>query len=369
MSFADFKKIAEQPAERATQSNNARNVPLKVVSYDIEKKTVTGVDLYTNEEMTIALRPDQGAETREFKRSEIKDFAGKGKEGKRAKTYTEEGGVLLMDMVYADPKAEGQLTAKWARPYSHDADQAEVFVAFAAPHVSAKGKFAMDVLRTVAAAPVQTIDELRSAVIDALHNSFAGAVIRISDGKETVIYTQGYQDRIGRSKKVGDKFPTVSAEEAFDDFLLTNFGKAISKSLGNPSDTSMQDFTAEVIPVERIFAGKDTQAQMKSKENFEAFHKMGSSVGFTETAIAIRRHEEGGAFLAARPMPVHLRSNLYMLKDVPTANIRSMVQPFVNNGGEVNDEPVSDVDMESASAPAANNEISNKIARAASAMR
>jgi hypothetical protein len=356
MSFKELKDIAETPsAQAANTTNNARNVPLRVGSYDLEKNSVTGIDLFTGEEMTITLRPDPQADTREFKRADIKEFAGKGKAGKREKVYTEEGGVLMFDLVYPDPKADGKLTAKWARPYSHDENEAEVFVSPAAPYTSPAGKFSMDVLRTIAAAPVSTVEELKDAVVGAMHNSFSGAVIRVSDGQDTTLFTQGRQDRIGRSKKVGAKYETVPAEEAFEDFLQTPFGKHLAKTIG-------QDYVTEVIPVERIYAGKDTQASLKSQENFEAFHKMGAGVGFTDTVIAIRRHEEGGAFLCARPIPVQLRANLYQMKDVPTANISPKVQPFVNGS-----DAVSDINLEEAGVPSVD-DVANKLASASRAM-
>lgn len=377
MGFSSLKKKLESSAAApaGNKPNNARNVPLRVESYDFNNESVTGVDLFTGETMTIKLRPDSGS--RQFQRATIKEIGGKGKMGTREKVYTEIGGVLAFDIVYPDTKADNQLTARWVRPYSHTPDEADVYVTYASPYIAKSGSVAMDVLKTVAACAVTTADELREQLLQAFHSSYSGAVVRMSNGEETLLIEGQYSKHIERINKIGnltvgpndaltdeekglvtqfiarvkptkvqkdkpekfivnedyvsdaerDAVNKFLAHKTVDAFLASEKGKELSAEIGT-------DFVTEVIPIERLYAGTDTLAQLQKKDfEFCNHFKMGEEMGFTETIIATRAREQGGYIISARPLAVMGRPNLYSLKDVPTQNISPKAQPFVGNMG------------------------------------
>jgi hypothetical protein len=329
MSFAELKKIADQTPVVQVRTRSTRNVPLRVDSYDLKRQTVKGIDLHTGDEMTIRLRPDPKAAERSAPRAEITDFAGKGPHGTDTPVHTQVGGVILFDYVHPDPVEPGLLGARWGRPYSNYDGQCDVFVTYAAPFVSSTGRFAMDVVRTLAAAPVTTVDELRSRIDEALYSQFAGAVIRATDGVDTVMYTGGFADRVERFKIVGGKMTTISSDEAINNFLATPFGQVLAGSLGDSDTALYQDFVVEVLPVERIYATREAQQQIGTRENLERWHQMGAGVGYTQTILAVR-HEANGSFLTGRPTPVDTLPELYQMKNVPTANIAPRVAPYVS---------------------------------------
>lgn len=304
------------------------NVALVVESYNVEgtdplKHTVTGKAVHNGETMTISLRPDPGADKRSYKRAEVANWA-----ARRDKAATDPGGVIVFEAVYPVQGAAGQFSSKWGNAVSHTPEEASVLIAHASPVVTRNEKFAMDILRVPAARAVSSKDELREAMIEAMSAGiFCSALVRASDGNEVRSW------RVERyEKNAQGKFESINAEKAADNFMASDAGKALSENIGT-------DFVTEVIPGERIFAGKDTQAKIEKsggRTHHERFHKMGDAVGFTQTIIAVRKHPEGGTFFTFF-IPASTVPQIYTKEGIPSAAIQPKVSPFVANSGTQDD--------------------------------
>jgi hypothetical protein len=343
MSFANIKRVTQADAKEAiarkNQGTEGRNIALRVTSYDVAKNTTTGINILTGDEEEIGMRPQKNKETAR-PRAEVLDWSGAGKNGTRNKSYTEIGGVIVFEAVFAYPEG---LIARWGKSYSHTPTEAEIFIAPACPFISAKGKLGMEVLKTGSAKKVSTVDELTKAISDCLSaNTFTSAMVRLlgvnDDGVEEVIAIRDdRKNLIGRSKYVEGKYIILTADEAAKEFLKTKYGEMLVSDIGT-------DFITEVIGVDRIFAGTDTQESL-SKKDFNRFYRIkGTQNGFTDTIMACRRHSEGGLFFSAEPLPISTQPKLYAMDDLPTEFIQPKVIPFVSR--QIDDSSEMDSDAE-----------------------
>jgi hypothetical protein len=313
MSFDKLKEIASADSRGpSTQSNTpGRNVALKVTSFDLATNETVGINISTGIEERISLRPDKVQ--RKNERADVPAWSGKGKNGTRNKSYTEIGGTILFEAVYEYPTG---LTARWGTSVSHTPTEAKVFVAPARPFVSKKESYGLEVIHTKRARMVNTVDELREALIAALPTQYSAVIVRFgrtnSDGSKEVITARDGKSIISRSINENNAYRIIEAVEAADRFMETDYGKFLASDIGT-------DFVTEVIPVERYFAGKDTRQMLGDKDKFQRYYKMEDGyVGFTPTIVTLRRHEEGGLYMSAEPIPTSTKPKIYVLDKVPT---------------------------------------------------
>jgi hypothetical protein len=332
MGFANIDKELKAEA-RGAGGKSSENVAVMVSGYDAEKELVLGTRLDTSEEVRVRLRPWANAENSKHERAGVKDWS-----KTSGKKVVKPGGVIVFEAAWKEE--DGVYCARWGKTASHSAEEAEVFIAPAQPLVSPRGTVGLEVLRTIAARSVKTPAELHSAVAEALAASrMSSAVVRIWAGGEKMRVFQ-----VARTKKATDgsnSFVDRKPEDAASEWMADRVGANIAKEMVAEGC----DFITEVIPAERIYAGRDTQATLNPQEEKGALRrkmllepfKMGESYGFTNAVVAARRHEEGGLFFT-HFWPVSARPSLYAVSGVETNHIRPNVAPIINAQPEGGDQ-------------------------------
>lgn len=327
--FQQLQEIAKTEAGGVEgRTTEGRNVALKVTGFDLQANQTIGINLVTGLEERIALREDKVV--RKFVRADVPAWSGNGKGGTRHKSYTELGGVILFENVFRYPQGD---TAKWGTTVSHTPTEATVFVEPASLYMARSGAYCLDIIHTKSARIVGTLDELKEALTKALaDNKYSAAIVRFENinesGVKTHIMARDETGRIvSRSIKVDGGYENIEAHEAVDIFLETKWGQILKTSIG-------KDFTTEVIPVERIFAGKDTQEKLAKKTDpLRHYKNEGGGYGFTSTIITYRRHPEGGKFFSAEPIPTSTKPTLHAMENVPTKHMQPETAPLAKDPG------------------------------------
>lgn len=331
-----MKKLAEAAAPLPSSDSPMtpwRNVAIRPMEYDLETRVTTGIDITTGETLSIRLDDKNESDLRDNvsvwaapryrDRKGIREIA-----NPKAVVSGPEGGVIIFEGVRS-VEGGGPLEARWGNTASHSEGVAEVFSALVRPataygsRTAMDAKFAIEVIRPLAAQTVASIDQLKDALCDIINRPFVNACVRVLDSDDVV--------STGLLWKPKDK----SAEEAVDRFLSSDrLGRLLS-------DEVCQGAVVEVLPIERIYPGKDYQKVLgdAGKTDSKIFARdwslgEGQGFGFAQTYVALRQYEaqDGslGGWQLTKIRPESTRPVLYRgLEDLPTPNIQPKTAPVV----------------------------------------
>lgn len=326
---------ASDAASGAGSAVGMRNIALRVLSYDLQERTTTGIDLATGETLTIQLReldkPSDRSDVAEWSMSrfEVKNRITRLKNPKAvmARSEDEEGGVIIFEAVRRE--ADGKLIARWGTVAAHSAEEADVFVAFARP-ATAYGsptkpdeKRPIEIVRPLAAVPVTNEEELRSRVVEVLSRPFTSVVVRADDGEEV-------------RASVRWKGKEQDPDAAYDAFRTND--RHLGRLL-NPE--AFEAARIEVFQIERVYPGSDYKKTLLDPSKLEARRFLrdwslgqGAGFGFAETILALRAHDEGGQYYTMM-RPTSSRPALWAsVADIPTPNIQPRVAPVTAPASE-----------------------------------
>lgn len=336
-----------------------RNIAVRVMAYDKEAKTTTGVDLATGETVTIRLRElakpnparldiDEWSKDRFKVKNNITSIANP----KAVVAGQENGGVIIFEGVLKD--RDGALTARWGTVASHTLDEADVFVALMRPATKfGKGateiddKRSIEIVRPLSARPIKDTTELYAEIGEILQRRGNQAVVRARDGEGELRVANVWR-AWDREKNEGR--PVAEAVERFktQDKAL---GRILTDEIcANPA------ITVEVMALERIYPGRDYKQTLTDDSKLEARRLQrdwslgeGKGFGFGQAIVALRTHEEGGQmFTMIRPTAGKMV--LWpTLADIPTPNITPAATPVVRATADAG------ADTDSALADAAGN--------------
>lgn len=347
----------KQQKQEMSQAQAGENVAVIVENYGNENGVdfVAGTRVDNNEPIKIGLFEDKDAGSRKYPRPEVVDFA-----NKKHKTHTQPGGVILFEGTY---KTRDLTKARWATSLAHVAEESEIMIAPARVgpiKEGAKGVY-VDVLRPMLAEQVTSSQEADAAIVaalDPIDGNSPFVVVRLAEGDE--VFTQVISADRSKPTKEGEYPVTLSGRESLDKFLGTDLGRSIMKAVASAG------VTAEVIPGERIFFGPASVAAIieKGKSPDKPYSVSEGVTGFTESVIAIRRHEGGGAY-ATRALPTSTKPKLFTLEQLPTSVIQPTIQqPVISQDEEEANDPHTGDDMVAAAANEAIREAEEKVGSA-----
>lgn len=321
-----FKQVeSESSANKAAGAPvSTKNIALRVMGFDVENGTATGIDLNSGEELTIKLR----ALGKTFdKQGGVAQWA---KKGKFYVPTGETGGVIVFESVVRD-KESGDLTARWgvvASKGPEDQGGRPTAVSGGVLARPAAGfrvrneldeKCAIEIARPSEAQLVRKEAELREVIGALISRPFSSAVVRAFDGEDL---------RTAMVWRARDK----TAEQSVDDFRKNNAW--LGRLLNDEGIAHMQ--AVEVFPLERVYAGADTREVLRdrSKLDSQRFHRdwslgEGKGWGFGESIVALRTHDEGGKFFTMI-IPEVNHQPLWTLETLQSPHIKPQVAPTLS---------------------------------------
>lgn len=359
----------------AAESNDGgRNIAVRVQSYDLEKRTTTGVDLASGETVTIALRElakpnaartdvEDWSKARFREKKGIRELANP----KAVVAGDDNGGTIIFEGVMRDK--DGALTARWGSVAAHTADEAEVFVALVRPatawgkNTTIDDKRSIEVVRPIAARPVKSTDELYQAMAETLARPFCNAVVRARDPEGEL--------RTANIWKGKDNTPAEAVER---------FRKGDRRLGMLLSDDVCAAMAVETFALERFYPGRDYKQTLSDSAKLEAKRFLrdwslgeNKGYGFGEAIVALRQHDEGGMYFTMLRPTVNKMMLWPSLEALPTPNIQPSATPVKSDGIDA----AVAADMESGLAKMAGDSrptaeqaaMADKVAAAASSMR
>lgn len=347
-----FKKVEnESGANKAAGAPvSTKNIALRVMSFDVEKGTTTGIDLNTGDELTIKLR----SLGKTFdKQGGVAQWA---KKGKYYVPTGENGGVIVFESVVRD-KETNELTSRWGvvaskGPEDQGGRPTAVQSVMARPAVGFRNrndldeKCAIEIARPDQAQLVRSEAELREAIAGVINRLFSSAVVRAFDGEDMRIST------VWRGK---DK----TIEQSVDEFRKNNTW--LGRLLDDEGIAQMQ--AVEVFPLERIYAGADTREVLRDSSKLDAqrFRRdwslgEGNGWGFGQSIVALRTHDQGGQFFSMI-LPEVNRQPLWALDTMPSPYIKPQAAPQMSEDSSAAHDmaPREEESHEAEQAPSAEN--------------
>lgn len=357
-----------------------RNVALRIVSYDVDNRITTGVDVSSGETVKVRLadpaRPgrddiDVWSQQRFRERRGVRELA-----NNKAVVAgdEEEAGVIIFEAVRPS-KTEGVMEARWAVTAAHSAMDASVIKVMARP-IPSRGdlnqvnpSLGIEMIRSIAAAPVMTTSEISEQITNVLSTAFTQAVVRAQDedGKvlsavvkrpftdELKALTQKVNDAGAEAEKAGKSLPEVrTAKRKARQALATQFAEAdqhaideaapsffksdaLGTLLGKLTPEQISGLKLEVFALEQVYPGEKYKEALGKSNGVDGmsfrrdWSMDGKGFGFTETYVALRVHDEGGMQLT-KIRAASTRPELYAsLNDIPTPNIQPASTPVISN--------------------------------------
>lgn len=387
----------EQKDTAATGPATAwRNVALRVVSYDVENKITTGVDVSSGEtiriklaEPAIAGRDDVDVWSQErFKMDNKRGFRSLINNKAVVPGDESEAGVIIFEAVRPS-KVEGVMEARWSTTAAHSAEDASVFHVMARPiadkinpgQVSAT--FGIEMVRPIMAAPVKNKEEIAEQISNFLATPFTQAVVRAMDEDGKVlcgVVRRSFTDELkaltnkvnaaGYDAQKAGKSPTDqrAAKRKMRAELAAQFAEAdanailvaapaffeadpLGRLISKLTEEQLAGLKLEVFPLEQVYPGdKYKEALGKffgpdEKGNSVDANSLrrdwsieGKGFGFADTLVALRQHEEGG-MQVTKLRPASTRPMLYVgLNDIPTPNIQPAATPVMGRASQASAE-------------------------------
>lgn len=385
-----LSQVEENQASAPKADNAWRNVALRVVSYDVENRITTGVDVGTGETIRIKLAGNADARRDDVDVWSTERFKAKGgyltiQNNKAVVAGDEsEAGVIIFEAARPS-KVDGVMEARWSTTASHSADEASVFQVMARPIADkanagqVASHYGIEMVRPIMAAPVKSKAEITEQISNFLSQPFTQAVVRAMDedgkvlsgvvrrsftpelraltskvdaaGHEAHKAGKSFVDQRTAKRKMRAELASQFAEADANAILVASpaffeadpLGRLISKL----SEEQLAGLKLEVFPLEQVYPGD------KYKEALGKFFgpdAKGNSVdanslrrdwsidekgfGFADTLVALRQHEEGG-LQVTKIRPASTRPMLYVgLNDIPTPNIQPAAAPVMGRSSQ-----------------------------------